>query len=99
MDYRTELVRHADWPSFQETVPGRRVLLTTKGETTHSEVSYLSDDVLLFGQESAGVPRSIHDDADARVRISLSPKARSLNLSVSVAIALAEASRQLARFS
>lgn len=99
MDYVTTVVRHRDWPSFESQVPGRRILLTTKGQTNHSSFSYLSDDVLLLGQESAGVPKDIHDGADARVRIALAPSARSLNVGVAGAIALAEASRQLQRFS
>ncbi|NRA30627.1 MAG: tRNA (cytidine(34)-2'-O)-methyltransferase [Parvularculaceae bacterium] len=99
MDYVARLVRHRDWEAFETDVPGRRVLLTTSGQTNHTSFSFLSDDVLLMGQESAGVPESVHNGADARIRIALAPTARSLNVSVAAAITLSEASRQLDRFS
>ncbi|MEM1409499.1 MAG: TrmH family RNA methyltransferase [Pseudomonadota bacterium] len=98
LDYETELVRHVDWARFQESVRGRRLLLTTRGQTDYAHHTFLSTDIILLGQESAGVPESVHAEADSRLRIPLAPSARSLNVAVAGAIVLAEASRQLGLF-
>ncbi|WP_174284768.1 tRNA (cytidine(34)-2'-O)-methyltransferase [Sphingomonas bacterium] len=96
MDYidHVAITRHEDWSAFARQVEGRLVLLTTKGATPLHGTTFRSDDVLLFGQEGAGVPETVHARADARVVIPMRPPLRSLNLSVSVAIVLAEALRQ-----
>ncbi len=60
--------------------------------------AFRADDILLFGQESAGVPDFVHDAADARVIIPLSRGRRSFNLTVSAAIGLSEALRQTGQF-
>ena len=98
MDYidHVAVTRHADWSTFERQVTGRLVLLTTKGATPLYATAFSADDVLLFGQEGAGVPDPVHTRADARVVIPMRPPLRSLNLSVSVAIVLAEALRQTA---
>lgn len=95
MDYQTNVLRHRDWDAFGDGVPGRRVLFTTKSNQDYAQFAFAPGDVLLFGQESAGVSKEVHDSADARVTIPMAPAARSLNLSVSTAIGLAEACRQL----
>ena len=56
--------------------------------------AYRSDDVLLFGRESAGVPDRVHEAADARLTIPIRPGLRSLNVAVAAAMALGEAMRQ-----
>jgi len=72
MDYGAPeaLTRHSSWADFaaaNET--GRLVLFTTKGATPLTDFEFKSDDCLLFGRESAGVPEAIHAAADARVVI------------------------------
>lgn len=96
MDYidHVAVTRHADWSAFERQVAGRIVLLTTKGAVALHDAAFAPDDVLLFGQEGAGVPDHVHARADGRVVIPMCPPLRSLNLSVSVAIVLAEALRQ-----
>lgn len=96
MDYgeNVEIVRHDGWSAFQASRRGRLVLFTTKGAATLKSFAFQSDDVLLFGRESAGVPDDVHESADARVRISLAPNARSLNVAMSAGIALWEGLRQ-----
>ena len=96
MDYidHVAVTRHADWAAFTGTVAGRLVLVTTKGATRLHDFAFAADDVLLFGQEGAGVPDAVHGQADARVVIPMAPPLRSLNLGVSVAIVLAEGLRQ-----
>ena len=96
MDYieHVRVTRHADWSAFERATAGRIVLLTTKGATRLHAAAFAADDILLFGQEGAGVPDQVHARADARVVIPMRPQLRSLNLSVSVGIVLAEALRQ-----
>lgn len=96
MDYlhHVTMARHADWASFKAQVPGRIVLLTTKGATRIDAVQFLPGDTLLCGAESSGVPDAVHAAVDLRVTIPLVPGRRSLNVALSAAIALAEALRQ-----
>ncbi len=97
MDYEslTAPRRHASWTEFQASASGRTILFTTRGEIGHAEVAYQSGDILMFGSESAGAPKSVRDAADLRVRIPIAKDARSLNLATAVAVGLAEARRQL----
>jgi len=52
------------------------------------------NDTILFGRESAGVPDSVHEIADARLKIPISKNTRSLNVVTSISIVLSEALRQ-----
>ncbi len=96
MDYidHVAVTRHADWDAFLPTVTGRLVLFTTRGSIPLHNFAFRPDDVLLFGQESAGAPAEVHARADARVYVPLAPGPRSLNLAMTAGIALAEGLRQ-----
>ena len=97
MDYgqMAQVTRHASWDAFLEARrPGRLLLFTTRAAQPFQDFDYRTDDVLLFGRESAGVPDEVHDAADARLVIPLAAGARSLNLTLSAAMALSEALRQ-----
>ncbi len=99
LDYleQAALTRHADWHHFnawRNRAGKRLVLLSTKAAIPYTEYAFQENDILLFGRESAGVPDSIQDIADARLIIPMVPGARSLNLAVSVAITAGEALRQ-----
>ena len=89
---------HADFDAAIEALGARRWLaLTTKGSTRYDRVEYRSDDVLLFGPETRGLPDEVLErfaPAD-RVRIPQRAEARSLNLSNAAAIVFYEAWRQL----
>jgi tRNA (cytidine/uridine-2'-O-)-methyltransferase len=104
MDYLdlAEVERHNDWLAFSElrqTQQGRRVvLLTTKGAVLYTEFTFQADDVLLLGQEGAGVPDSVHAQVDARITIPMAPQTRSLNIAVAAAMVLGEALRQTNTF-
>lgn len=68
---------------------------TTKARRCYTEVSYGRDDFLVFGKETAGLPKELLDaNPDSTVRIPMRPDIRSLNLANSVAIILYEALRQ-----
>jgi len=103
MDYldRAELVRQVDWPSFEawRRSAGRRlVLLTTKAGLPYTAFAFRSDDVIVAGRESAGVPETVHAAADARLVIPMRPGLRSLNVATAAAMALGEALRQTGGF-
>lgn len=68
---------------------------TTKGNRTYTEVQFKPNDFLVFGKETAGLPKEILDaNADHCLRIPMGKDIRSLNLANSVAIILYEALRQ-----
>jgi tRNA (cytidine/uridine-2'-O-)-methyltransferase len=96
MDYidHVEVVRHADFRAFRQARAGRLCLFTTKADTSAHDFRFEAGDVLLFGQESAGVPAAIADAADARLRLPIRAEVRSYNLATAAAIAVAEALRQ-----
>ena len=72
----------------------RIVLMTTKGSISYTKFKFNSDDTILFGRESAGVPESIHQLIENRLKIPMNNNFRSLNIASSVAIVLAESLRQ-----
>lgn len=96
MDYGAPdtLLRHKSWNAFAESNQGRIVLLTTKGATPVQDFAFETNDTLLFGRESAGVPDDVHAIADGRVIIPMAKGVRSYNLANSVSITLFEALRQ-----
>ena len=59
---------------------------------------YEPGDRLVLGRESAGVPESLHAEAEARLAIPLRPGLRSLNVAQAAAMVLGEALRQLDAF-
>ena len=96
MDYidHVEVTRYADFPAFRGTVDGRLILFTTKATASPYDFEFRTDDILLFGQESAGVPAEVADQCDTRLRIPIRAEVRSFNLATSAALALGEALRQ-----
>ncbi|HUZ91013.1 MAG TPA: TrmH family RNA methyltransferase [Methylocella sp.] len=100
MDYlaHVEIARYPHWAAFDtwRRANGRRlVLLSTKASLPYTAFRYLRGDILLVGRESAGVPKDVHDSADARLVIPLRPPMRSLNVAVAAAMVAGEATRQL----
>lgn len=98
MDYwdHLSLTRHTSWAAFQEFSASRRlILLTTKGALPYLDFSFEDGDILLAGRESAGVPDSVHEAANARIVIPLRPGLRSLNIVNACAMVVGEALRQL----
>ena len=68
---------------------------TTKASKRHSDIAYQSDDLLVFGKETAGLPQELLSaNPDNCIRIPMIEDARSLNLSNAVAVAVYEAFRQ-----
>ncbi|HEX7875131.1 MAG TPA: tRNA (cytidine(34)-2'-O)-methyltransferase [Sphingobium sp.] len=103
MDYgaAADVTRHANFQVFDEVrrAEGRRlVLMSSHASEPLPEVRFRSDDVLMMGSESAGVPDAVRDLADLRVRIPMAQGFRSLNIAVSTGIAISEALRQTGQF-
>lgn len=96
MDYvaHVSVTRHPDWAAFESAVSGRRILLTTRGDTRLDAMRFAADDVLVMGSESSGVPAAVHDSVDQRVLIPIRHGMRSFNIAVATAIGLWEATRQ-----
>jgi len=99
MDYLDAVVimRHASWQAFdtwRRSHDHRLVLFTTSATASYLDHRYEPADILLFGRESAGAPREVHDAADARLVIPMRPGLRSLNVAVAAAMAAGEALRQ-----
>ena len=96
MDYidHVEVSRHTSFDAFRLARPGRLVLLTTKASHGLYDAEFASDDILLFGKESAGVPATVRAAAALAVRIPQRSQVRSFNLATSAALALGEALRQ-----
>ena len=80
---------------FEKKQNQRIVLMTTKGSISYTEFKFKSDDTILFGRESAGVPEKVHEIIKDRLKIPMNDKVRSLNIASSAAIVLAESLRQI----
>ena len=85
-----------DWDDLLTRLPEDRMwFFSKKVPTAYTEARFGADDVLVFGSESQGLPRSILDThPDRCLRIPIHEDARSLNLSVSAAVAAFEVQRQ-----
>ena len=97
MDYlaHVEMVRHDSWNAYLASRKrGRLVLLTTKATLAYTDFAFATDDAILLGRESAGVPDFVHKAANARLRIPLRSGMRSLNVAQAGAMVLGEALRQ-----
>jgi tRNA (cytidine/uridine-2'-O-)-methyltransferase len=97
MDYmdHNQIKFYQSSDKFFEAKKNRRiVLMTTKGSISYTKFKFNSDDTILFGRESAGVPESIHQLTENRLKIPMNNNFRSLNIASSVAIVLAESLRQ-----
>jgi len=100
LDYReyARVSTHDSLSALTRTLaPARILAVTTKGGTSHADVTYRLDDLVLFGPETRGLPGAILDDlpVDQKIRIPMLSNSRSLNLSNAVAVVIYEAWRQL----
>ena len=100
MDYYEylDLTKHLSWEKFHEwslKQSYRLILLTTKSQKSYFDYKFQSNDIILFGRESAGAPDFVHSSVDKRLTIPMIKGPRSINLSSSVAIVAGEMLRQL----
>ena len=100
MDYWQHVEWHGwqNWKAFEEKLPaGARLwFIESGGPKIYSEAKFSADDYLVFGRETAGLPKPLlekHRENWLRIPM-FNPKSRSLNLSNCVALVLFEALRQ-----
>jgi tRNA (cytidine/uridine-2'-O-)-methyltransferase len=102
MDYwhSLDVHHHADWKAFRASAEGpkRLWLFTTKTTQSFWDVTYQSEDGLVFGNEGHGAPEWLHQEFGDAMRVTIphaDPTLRSLNLSTAAGIACYEALRQI----
>ncbi|HZT21557.1 MAG TPA: tRNA (cytidine(34)-2'-O)-methyltransferase [Verrucomicrobiae bacterium] len=91
--------RWENWSAFEsahQTEADRFWFIESGGPKTYSDVRFLPGDYLVFGRETAGLPKPLLEKNRERwLRIPMfNAQARSLNLSNCVALVLYEALRQ-----
>ena len=97
MDYidHAKIILHNSFEEFYQQVKAqnmRLVLASSKASKEYQDFDYNKNDILLFGNESSGVPKKVVDLCDEKIRIATSDNARCLNLAISCAIILSRAS-------
>lgn len=100
MDYwqHVEWHRWPNWKAFEAQLqPGARLwFIESGGPKIYTEAHFSAEDYLVFGRETAGLPKSLleaHRDRWLRIPM-FNSESRSLNLSNCVALVLFEALRQ-----
>ncbi|KTD74916.1 tRNA (cytidine(34)-2'-O)-methyltransferase [Legionella waltersii] len=100
LDYHqwASMMQYSNWDDFLSQHQQRRILCcSARAETTYTDLQYNSEDMLLFGPESCGLPTEFLEHYPS-IRIPMRENNRSLNLSNAVAIILYEAWRQIGFF-
>ena len=100
MDYwrQAEWHRWCNWTAFAEKLPANARLwfIESSGPKLYSGAKFSADDYLVFGRETAGLPKQLleqHREHWLRIPM-FNAQSRSLNLSNCVALVLFEALRQ-----
>ena len=97
MDYfdKNMIKFYQSYNKFFESKKNHRVILmTTKASVSYATFNFKADDTILFGRESAGVPKQVHNLVNNKLKIPMMNNKRSLNIASSVAIILAENLKQ-----
>jgi tRNA (cytidine/uridine-2'-O-)-methyltransferase len=100
MDYwrQVEWHRWRNWAAFAEKIPpaARLWFVESHGAKLYSDAQFAPEDYLVFGRETAGLPKKLLEANRGRwLRIPMfNAQSRSLNLSNCVALVLFEALRQ-----
>lgn len=98
LDYwpKLNLEIHESFEDFMEKYGDQRIFISsTHSDKFHSDAQFQEGDFIMFGKESAGVPKEVHDQLMG-IRIPMIETTdRSLNLSNTVSIVAYEALRQI----
>lgn len=91
-----ELFVHPTIEDFLNATAGRRIwAYSSHGKVRYDEVRYQSDDILVFGGESTGLPAALRERwVDRLCYLPISNQIRSLNLANAATVVLYEALRQ-----
>ncbi|HDQ39555.1 MAG TPA: tRNA (cytidine(34)-2'-O)-methyltransferase [Desulfonatronum sp.] len=95
LDY-WEHVQLRVWPNWEAFIPasGRLVFSSARKGVLYHQFGFQSDDLLVFGPETRGLPENLFAQSAGCVRVPIWGPVRSLNLSTCVGIVLYEALRQ-----
>tara|TARA_B100001093_G_scaffold480216_1_gene509879 strand:- start:833 stop:1291 length:459 start_codon:yes stop_codon:yes gene_type:complete len=97
MDYMDEknIIFHKSFDDFSNSKKNQRIILmTTKANISYTKFKFDKRDTILFGRESAGVPKKVRSLIKNQLKIPMRNSKRSLNVATSVAIILAESLKQ-----
>ena len=97
MDYmdKKKIITYKSYENFLlKKNNSRTILMTTKAKKKYSDFKFKPKDTVLFGRESEGVPKIVHDNSYERLKIPIKKNTRSLNIGMAVAITLSEALKQ-----
>lgn len=99
LDYwdEVDITRHRNLPALHEELTNSRfIYFSTKAERSYVHWKFTTEDCLVFGRETRGLPvELLRANWDRCLKIPiLNPNVRSLNLANAVAIVLYEALRQ-----
>lgn len=88
---------HPHWRAFRSAVSRDRCLyFTSHGTRSYLDAPYEPNSVLVFGNETQGMPERIREKHPDRLyRIPMTSAVRSLNLATAVAVVIYEAIRRL----
>ena len=93
--YKSKIITYKSYENFLiKKKNSRIILMTTKAKKNYNNFKFKPKDTLLFGRESAGVPKNVHNNSYERLKIPMKKNKRSLNISIAAAITLAEALKQ-----
>ena len=97
MDYleKSKIITYKSYENFLSRKKNSRIILmTTKAKKNYINFKFNPKDTILFGRESEGVPKIVHENVYQRLKIPLKNNARSLNIGMAAAITLSEAVKQ-----
>ena len=97
MDYldKSKIITYKSYENFLIKKKNSRVILmSTKAKENYNNFKFKPKDTILFGRESEGVPKIVHDNSYERLKVPLKNNTRSLNISIAAAITLSEALKQ-----
>jgi tRNA (cytidine/uridine-2'-O-)-methyltransferase len=103
LDYwpHVALTRHRNLDALYQSLPHARfVYLTTKADRYYTDWEFQTEDCLIFGRETRGLPEDLlKANWNNCLKIPmLNPNVRSLNLATAAGIVLFEALRQTGKF-
>ncbi|MDP4840462.1 MAG: tRNA (cytidine(34)-2'-O)-methyltransferase [Alphaproteobacteria bacterium] len=99
MDYveLANYTRHTSWQSFKEQTQEenkRLVYLTPHSDLSYTDFEFTSQDILILGRESDGLPEDVAREIPYHITIPMLEGRRSLNVALAGAMVLGEALRQ-----
>ncbi|MCA9130234.1 MAG: tRNA (cytidine(34)-2'-O)-methyltransferase [Planctomycetales bacterium] len=102
MDYWKDLDCEVvdNWSHLRQRLPLEQAWIVTKfGKLPYCDATYSTGDVLVFGNESSGLPSWLHEEySERQVCLPMPGPVRCINLATAAGIAMYEVARQLHAF-